>query len=188
MNLAQLVLQPRRFFERQGEPINRVWPLAGFYVFAFAGFFQQSVAREYRVPYWLVVFVVAWAPALMLMTGLFVLLVLLWYWPASNLLGRPQTLARSTQLVGVCLLPPGLISSVFLLLLATAKSNGAAAPYPLIVAGVQAVSALWGFALVILAAAVRNNFTTKTTVLFVLWLAAPAALVGALAYAVAERG
>lgn len=187
MNLVHLALRPRRFFERQPDGINWVWPLAGFYLFAFGSFFQHFVVHEYRMPYWLVVFVVAWAPTFTLVLGFFVLLVLLWYWPASTILGTPQGFARSTKAVGIALLVPGILFSGTLLTLATVKSNGFAAPYQLIVGAVHVTSGLWALALMVVAAMVSNGFTRKTAALFVLWLAALIALLGAFVYAVLDR-
>lgn len=188
MNLTHLVLRPRRFFEEQSSSINWVWPAAGFYFFSFASFFQQFVVHEYRIPYWLAIFVVAWAPSFTLVIGLFVSLVLLWYWPASKILGAPQPLARSAQVVGVSLLPPGLLFSASLLVLATAKSNGVAAPYRLIVGGLHAAAGLWALALVVQAAAVSNKFTPRKTALFVAWFAVLVAVVGMLAYTIDHEG
>jgi hypothetical protein len=184
MNLAQLVLQPRRFFEEQAESVNWTWPLVGFYFFSFASFFQQFVIHELRMPYWLVVFIVAWAPAATLAICFFGLLVLLWYWPASRVLGTAQSLVRSTKIVGVSLLPAGLLFSVSLLVVASVKGNGVAAPYQLIVGALQSVFGIWALGLIVLAAVVSNKFPPRKTVLFVLWLAGLVVLFGVAVYAV----
>ena len=182
MNLAHLVLQPRRFFEQPTDSINWAWPLIGFYFFGFANFFQQFVTHEVNMPYWLVVFVVAWAPAVVLAAGFFVLLVLLWYWPASRVLGTTQPLVRSTKIVGASLLPAGVVFTASLLIVASVKANGFAAPYKLIVGALHSAFGLWALGLIVLAATVANRFTTKKIALFVLWLAALVAIAGALAH------
>ena len=184
MIFIDLALHPRRFFERRADSINWAWPLAGFYLFAFGSFFQRFIVEEYRVPYWAIVFVVGWAPSVMLAAVLFIFLVLLWYWPASNVLGTGQPLPKSTRVIGISLLPPGMLLTVSLIVLATAKSNAIAAPYQTIVAVLHGLNALWALALAVLAGKILMRLSMQRTALFALWLTVVVVAFGMLLYAV----
>ena len=170
MNFAHLSLRPRAFFAQSADSLSWVWPLVGFYVFAFASYFQHFLVNGYHMPYWLGLYVVAWVPALTLALGLFVLLVLFWYWPATNILGAGQPFDRSTKIVGISLLVPGAVFLAALFVLATLESNGDALSYRAVVATLHAIVSVWALALIVVGAKVSNKLTARQTALLGLWL------------------
>lgn len=188
MKLAMLFLRPRAFFEEQADSLGWAWPLVGFYLFAFATYFQAYVVPGYHMPFWLVLYIVAWVPALMVASGLFVVLVLLWYWPATRVLGGVQSFERSTKTVGVALLPPATLLCAALLVLAILNSNDFAVPYRKVVRAVHSLAGVWALALIVLGAMVCNKFTARKTALFALWLALPIVLLAVIVYVIAIRG
>lgn len=155
-------------------------PILGFYLFAFATYFQSYLVPGYHIPFYLVVYIVAWVPTLMVALGLFVLLVLLWYWPASKLLGRGQDFDQSIRTVGISLLPPAIVLWIVLLALTVLNGNDVAAPYRTIVVAVHSVAGLWAAALIVVGATAANKFTILRTTLFASWLVALIVLIGAL--------
>lgn len=171
MKLTTIFSRPRAFFAEQGGSFGWAWPFAGFYLFAFAIYFQAYVVPGYHMPFWLVLYVVAWVPALVVACALFVLLVLLWYWPATRVLGGTQRLEQSAKTVGIALLPPAAVLCIALLALAILNSNDVVMPYRKAVGAAHALAGLWAFVLIVLGAAVSNKFSARKTVLFALWMA-----------------
>lgn len=186
MNLISLIVRPRIFFAGQADALGWPWPMVGFYLFAFASYFQSFLVPGYHLPFYLVIYVVAWAPALMVAAGLFVFLVLLWRWPAAKVLGEGEGIDRSTKAVGVALLPPAIFFCAVLLVLAVLNSNDFAVPYRTIIVVTRSIAILWALALVVAGAAVANKFTAGKTALFVLWLVLLVVLCGALVYVFAN--
>lgn len=183
MKLSRLILRPRVFFDEQGDSLGWLWPLFGLYLFAFATYFQNHVVPGYRVPFFVVVYVMAWFPTLMVAAALFVLLILLWYWPASMLLGAAQGFEQSTKIVGISLLPPATLLCAVLLLLTVLNSNDVDAPYRMIVAAVHTLAGLWALALIVVGASVSNRLNATKTALFAAWPVVLAALCGIFVYA-----
>lgn len=183
--LALLVFQPRTFFAQPAEAIGWVWPALGFYLFGFASYFQSFLVPGYHVPYWLVLYIVAWVPALMLAAAGFVVLVLLWYWPAARLLAGGQPLGRCTRIVGAALLPPAVALLAALLLLAVLDGNGIVPADRAVVRTVHAAAAGWALVLATLGAAVSHRLGARRTALFLLWFLVLAAALLALASALA---
>lgn len=183
MRLYCLISHPRAFFEAHADSPSWLWAAAGFYLFAFAIYFQNYLVPGYRPPLWFVVYVVAWAPTLLVAAGLFVLLVVLWYWPASRLLGGRQGIERGARIAGLSLLPPGVFFCAALMVLAIMNGNDVAVPYRSLVLGVHSIAGLWALGLIVVGATVSHNFTPRQTALFVLWLVLLAAVIGAVMYA-----
>jgi hypothetical protein len=188
MGLVHLVFHPRAFFREHGESLGWASPLAGFYLFAFAMYFQNYLVPGYHIPFYLVVYVAAWFPTLMVAAGLVIVLVLFWYWPASMALSRESGFARGVKVVGISLLPPAVLFCAVLLVLAVLNSNDVAMSYRAVVIGVHSVAGLWALALITVGAMVANDLTPLKTVLFVLWLVLLFVLLGAVVYAIVNNG
>ena len=184
MNLIHLLARPRAFFSEQADSLGWAWPLAGFYLFAFAVYFQNYLVPGYHLPFYLVIYVVAWFPTLMVALGLFVLLVLFWYWPASMALAEGQDIGQSTKIVGIALLIPAMLFSAALLVLAILNSNDVALPYRPVVLTVHIATGLWALELIVVGATVSNRLNARRTMLFVLWLVSLAALAAAILFAI----
>lgn len=169
MNFVDFLMCPRMFFNERANSLGWAWPLAGFYLFAFALYFQNYIVPGYHVPFYLVVYVAAWFPALMVALGLFVLLVLFWYWPASMVFAEGQDIGQSTKVVGTALLAPAIVFGAALLILAILNGNDVVMPYRPVILTVHAITGLWAFNLIVMGATVSNKLNAGRTMLFVLW-------------------
>lgn len=187
MNSLRLVWRPRAFFAEHGDSLGWVPTIAGFYLFAFATYFQGHLVPGYHIPFYVVVYIMAWFPTLMVAAALFVLLILFWYWPASMVLGKGQGLEQSVKIVGVALLPPAIFLWIVLFVLAVFNSNDLAVPYRAIVATAHSAAGLWALVLIVVGATVVNRLTAAKAALFASWLVILLAL-GVLVYAVSNGG
>lgn len=183
MGLVRLVLRPRAFYRERAETLGWLWPILGFYLFAFATFFQSHLVPGYHIPFYVVVYIMAWFPTLLVAAVLFVLLVLFWYWPASRVLGDRWNVAQGVKIVGTALLPPAVAFWAVLLVLAVLNGNDVVAPYRAIVAAAHSAAGLWAAALIIVGATVANRLTSRKAVLFALWPVSLAVL-GVIAYTI----
>jgi hypothetical protein len=186
VNFANLLARPRAFFSEQADSLGWAWPIAGFYLFAFALYFQNYIVPGYHVPFYVVIYIVAWFPALMVALGLFVLLVLFWYWPASMALAEGQDIGQSTKIVGIALLVPAILFSAALVVLAVLNGNDVSLPYRPVILTVHAATGLWALKLIVVGATVTNKLNARRTALFVLWLVLLAMLAAAVLFAIAE--
>lgn len=186
MNFANLLSRPRTFFSEQADSLGWAWPLAGFYLFAFALYFQNYIVPGYHVPFYVVIYIVAWFPALMVALGLFVLLVLFWYWPASMALAEGQDIGQSTKIVGVALLVPAVLFTAALVVLAVLNGNDVALPYRPVILTVHAATGLWALKLIVVGATVTNKLNARRTTLFVIWFVLLVTLAAAVLFAIAK--
>lgn len=170
MKFVDLVLHPHKFFAQPTDSVGWAWPIAGFYLFAFATYFQGHLVPGYHIPFYVVVYIMAWFPTFMVGAALFVLLILFWYWPASMALGKGQGLEQSTKIVGIALLPPAIFFWIVLVVLTVFNSNDLAVPYRAIVATAHSAAGLWALALVVVGATVVNKLTAAKAALFASWL------------------
>lgn len=188
MGLLRLVFRPGTFYRERAETLGWPWPILGFYLFAFATFFQGHVVPGYHIPFYVIVYIMAWFPTLIVAAGLFVLLILFWYWPASRVLGNRQNFEQSVKIVGIALLPPAAAFWTVLLVLAGLNGNEVALPYRTIVAAAHSIAAVWAFALIVVGAMVSNRLTSRNATLFALWPVLLVVLLGAVAYAIVHKG
>jgi hypothetical protein len=188
MEFVRLAFRPSAFYRERAETLGWLWPILGFYLFGFATFFQGHLVPGYHIPFYAIVYIMAWFPTLIVVAGLFVLLILFWYWPASMVLGRRQSLELSVKIVGTALLPPAVAFWGVLLVLAVLNGNDVAAPYRAIVAAAHSIAALWAAALIVVGAAVSNRLTSRNATLFALWPVLLVVLLGAIAYAIVHGG
>jgi len=187
VNFVDFLVCPRMFFSERANSLGWAWPLAGFYLFAFALYFQNYIVPGYHVPFYLVVYVAAWFPTLLVALGLFVLLVLFWYWPASMVLAEGQDIGQSTKVVGTALLAPAIVFAAALLVLAVLNGNDVVLPYRPVILMVHAITGLWAFNLIVMGAMVSNGLSAGRTMLFVFWFVALAVLIAGGLVAVLDK-
>lgn len=187
MNFVDFLVCPRMFFSMRANSLGWGWPLAGFYLFAFALYFQNYIVPGYHIPFYLVIYVAAWFPTLMVALGLFVLLVLFWYWPATMVLAEGQDIGQSTKVVGTALLAPAIVFVVALLVLAVLNGNDVMLPYRAVILTVHAITGLWAFNLIAMGAMVSNKLDAGRTMLFVFWFVALVVLIAGGVFAVLDK-